>query len=97
LAVPGSAPGKWSVPYHRQKFQRPVKEYHPRDIGRPPEGRERRNNGPWRTSFELSSYLVNSTQVPGTGPVDFFVSLWKVRRWTNAQNLRSLPQRRDAR
>src|ERR1700730_11868228 len=66
-AVRGSAPGKWSARYHRQTFRRPVREYRPRDIGPPPGGREKRNNGPWEDSFWPSSNLVNGTQVPGTG------------------------------
>ena len=60
LAVQGSAPGKWSVPYHPQTSRRPAREYRPRDIGLPPEGRERLSNGPCST---VSSPVVTWSMV----------------------------------
>jgi hypothetical protein len=62
-AVRGSVPGKWTAPYHPQTFRRLATGYRPRDIGLPPEGRERRHNGPCRTvssPVDISSMVRKS-------------------------------------
>ncbi len=48
-------------------------EYRPRDIGLPPEGREKRSNGPWENSFKPSRYMVNGTQVPVIGQLAYLI------------------------